>query len=71
MAPGTGWVSVKDKLPPIGEYVLAYDGEIIFESRFRGCEIFEAVNDKVEKAFYEKEEITHWMPLPEAPTREK
>lgn len=52
------WISVKERLPEDGKYVLAYsadDDYMTVEARHK----FDAF------------QITHWMPLPEPPKEEK
>ena len=75
------WISVKDKMPNIGQRVLVYavgkiDG-FIGESVIEICERFvqrifpssvgEAVWSSPYQYFHTDYEITHWMPLPEPP----
>lgn len=74
------WISVKDKLPKYEENVLFYVpsasatiirvGYVITEG-FRGevsdnIEAFWFV-DGSENTAYAREDVTHWMPLPERP----
>ncbi|MBQ7737014.1 MAG: DUF551 domain-containing protein [Oscillospiraceae bacterium] len=52
------WISVAERLPEDGEYVLAYsesDGLMLVEARHR----------------FSAWEVTHWMPLPEPPKEER
>lgn len=52
------WISVKDRLPSIGEDVLVYDGEWFHVDYLNN-------SDSVDwgRCF----DVTHWMPLPNAP----
>lgn len=55
-APCSKWISVKERLPDNGQYVLAYsedDDFMTVEARHK----FDAF------------QITHWMPLPEPPEK--
>lgn len=60
------WISVKDRLPEEGQWVLVYYGN------FYGCimNVFEYTDGIWRDAYRNSEEpgfITHWMPLPEPP----
>lgn len=60
-----GWISVKDRLPEDGEYVLTYNEddigyEIGMRYYIKGAFIAGCVN----------RDVTHWMPLPEPPKGE-
>lgn len=66
------WISVKDRLPPEETNVILFDGNEVFCGNFffsknksvcwgiQSCDSFCYGN-------YEKNEITHWMPLPSSP----
>ena len=65
------WINVKDKLPPEEENVILFDGSIVFAGNFhvvhnepywgnQGC-------DGICYGWYEKDAVTHWMPLPKPP----
>jgi hypothetical protein len=67
------WISVKDKLPEIGktgvyasDFVFAYDGQNVFESRYikpsKGDAWWHEVNTG------DRKEVTHWMPFPKPPS---
>jgi hypothetical protein len=65
------WISVKDRLPEIGKWVLINGPEV--------CQRIEppSASWKAEYAwstnhesYYHAEDITHWMPLPAAPKEE-
>lgn len=59
----TGWISVKDRLPEINPYpCIIYDNESgITMGLFLNLKFLNKGNCKV------LEEVTHWMPLPDAP----
>jgi len=65
--PDDGWVRVEDRLPIVGEHVIAYDG--------RGNSVdFATMDGKgefVDFAQYRWRGITHWRPLPSPPKNEK
>ncbi len=66
------WISVKDELPPQNENVILCDGKEIFCGSFEGnikgnqCWGNQAC-DGVCYGWYEKGQVTHWMPLPSFP----
>jgi len=66
-----GWISVKDRLPEIGEWVLINGPEVCqrIESPSASWKAEYAWNTDHE-SFYYPEDITHWMPLPKPPTEE-
>jgi hypothetical protein len=55
------WISVKDRVPNVGRYVICYT-----ENR-----VFSPTNDVITKyskyGFEGASNVTHWMPLPEPP----
>lgn len=61
------WISVNDRLPRVGEYVIAYG-----DNGPKGC-CMAFVNDddewlyEIDNHYENGYGITHWMPLPEAP----
>lgn len=59
------WVSVKDKWPQNGEWILAYlsDGNMISGS------YYDAMGFALDYHYEGQGEITHWMPLPELPKK--
>lgn len=65
------WINVKDRLPNKCERVLLYsnyDGVVIGEiDRYADNGDFTS-NDEYEIATHRKC-VTHWMPLPESPTK--
>ena len=61
------WVSVKDELPNVNQYVIIYDGTSVKDFYYFN-------NLKEFRSFYEEdgiqpknENVTHWMPLPKPP----
>ena len=58
------WISVKDKMPSIGELCLTTNKEeyCIKVYRFGILEHFTCENCSIDH-----ESVTHWMPLPEKP----
>ena len=79
----SGWISVKDRMPEVaGRLVLvsainkSYDLNEIFIA-FLGYEVLKwwtsdiiYTQDRHNNQVRESLEITHWMPLPEAPERD-
>jgi len=66
------WISVKDRLPEIGEWVLIDGPEVC--RRIEPPSAFwkaEYAWNTDHESFYHPEDITHWMPLPEPPKEEK
>lgn len=64
------WISIKDRLPKSDEYVLTYYIDKIWdETGVRTDTIREDVNAFM-SAYQMKQEVTHWMPLPEPPKEE-
>lgn len=61
----TGWISVQDKLPPLGQTVIVYreyaGGEVKVEQGCRDLDGWWRVYGTRTKR------ITHWMPLPQPP----
>ena len=50
------WISVEDELPPVNEAFIAYWNNFIIVQQGR------------DERFGNNKHISHWMPLPEAPT---
>lgn len=80
-----GWISVKDKLPELNQWVLVYavgkiDG-FIGEHTIEICKRFiqhifpsspgHEIWSSPYQYFHTDYEITHWMPLPEPPKEEE
>lgn len=59
------WISIKDKLPPDGSWNLFTDGKNISVERYK----YDAIDHFwPEPRWFEVEEVTHWMPLPDLPS---
>lgn len=61
------WISVNDRLPRVGEYVIAYG-----DNGPKGCCMAFVGSDdeficEINGYYVEAYGITHWMPLPEEP----
>ena len=56
------WISVKDRLPKVGEHVLVFSPITGIKTDF----IAFVENDE-EDRFFRSGRVTHWMPLPEPP----
>ena len=58
------WISVEERLPENGKFVLVSDGDDIDTA----CRYKALTQDEVETFFWDSVlEVTHWMPLPEPP----
>lgn len=72
---GDGWISVKERLPVVGQWVLARHnrGTWIDEGNHEGPHTWRVLKFKGPTDWFEfgpdhyGSEITHWMPLPESP----
>ena len=58
------WISVKDKLPQVAEWVLAMSDDYILP-----VEVFRGDSCWMDVLMHEVS-VTHWMPLPEPPKEE-
>ncbi len=62
-----GWVSCEDRMPEEGDVVLVcQEGGIIYCAEMQDGELYP---DEFPRVPSEGREITHWMPLPAAPTK--
>jgi Protein of unknown function (DUF551) len=65
------WVSVKDRIPTENENVILFDGKEVFCGSFEGYDRNKLLCygnqscDGICYGWYNKKEITHWMPLPQ------
>ena len=66
VSPDTKWISVKERLPEVEANVLAYIGYgcivvcwLTYDGYWQGP-----------ARIFDKDEVTHWMPLPEPPKEE-
>ena len=66
VSPDTKWISVKERLPEVGEDVLAYLGEGIFGI----CWLLKDGYWETRDSFLYPDDVTHWQPLPEPPKEE-
>ena len=60
------WIDCKDRMPPCGEFVIAYCAHAPIWSivRWGGCEWWESAE---EWHRYPRDFYSHWMPRPESP----
>jgi hypothetical protein len=67
------WISVKDRLPNIGEHCLWFDGNATMSDYLRIHIDFtcKAGGNKVDCAVNYLHNYTHWMPLPQPPETDK
>ena len=68
------WISVKDRLPEEGEYVLCVLKGFNYGGKIQVCKFVPADKFK-DKPYFENfrngfPSVTHWMPLPEPPKGE-
>jgi hypothetical protein len=72
------WISVKERLPEEGEEVLVF-GQYLNDipkvlgvrSRYKGDQDWKYTWEGSDEWVYRENDVTHWMPLPEAPKEEK
>lgn len=70
------WISVKDKLPKIGQEVLVYyeirDRSCFAIDYIRGINTYEYEEGKANRSidWAENSNPSHWMPMPEPPSGE-
>ncbi len=64
------WIRIKDSFPPNGEMVLLYDGQEVFCGDYTDGHYGTQPCDGFCYGNYNKNEITHWMPLPNKPREE-
>ncbi|MDH2272952.1 DUF551 domain-containing protein [Moraxella porci] len=60
-----GWISVDEDIPPEGERVIRWDG---YQVSVGTVESWFAKGGELCVGF-EDDDVTHWMPLPQPPTR--
>ena len=63
------WISVKDRLPELGERVICTDGYAVFEQYRVGLSCVYGMWDRGGLKS-PMQEVTHWMPLPQPPKGE-
>ncbi len=61
------WISVEDRLPEWGQRVIATNGVFVGEAFRRIMDIWLRYDDGAARACI-ADEVTHWMPLPPAPS---
>ena len=66
IAPDTKWISVKERLPEVEADILAYIGE----GSFVVCWMTHDGYWQCPAYLMDKDDVTHWMPLPELPKEE-
>ena len=63
-----GWISVEDRLPEKGEYLVVYHpcwwDDVEYDKICVGMDTFRGKTSWAKKKF---QRVTHWMPLPEPP----
>lgn len=67
------WISAEERLPEPNVAVLAFIIETVGDRKINEMEVV-TYRSRVWlsiSTYYSKEAVTHWMPLPEAPKREK
>ena len=77
---GIGWIKCSDLLPDKEEYVLIFNGKIVRHSFLTDHSVFNLITRKVDEKtewfesedccgphYYEFDNVTHWIPLPEPP----
>lgn len=60
------WISVEDRLPPVGLWVLWLDGDKTMTPHNAQCHI-DKINKRGECLVNYTHNYTHWMPLPQPP----
>lgn len=66
------WISVKDRLPDENDDVLIYDGNGVSAATFDPPSKFHKGRWWLDgETCIDMEYVTHWMPLPPAPTGEQ
>lgn len=64
------WISVEDRLPPVDEWVLFFDGDRTMDTS--NCPIYMDKLDKRGEALCNYlHNYTHWMPLPNQPEEQE
>lgn len=66
IAPDTKWISVKERLPEVEADILAYIGE----GSFVVCWMTHDGYWQCPAYLMDKDDVTHWQPLPEPPKEE-
>lgn len=67
-----GWISCSERMPNDGQHVIILcDGAFVLYAQYRDGEFFDIVRNGEEFFETQSRNVTHWMPLPEAPQEVK
>jgi hypothetical protein len=58
------WISVKDRLPDFCQHYLVTNGRAQMVAAFNLSGVWDFFDNAV---FWDSEDVTHWMPLPQPP----
>lgn len=65
-----GWISCSERMPDDGQHVIILcDGAFVLYAQYRDGEFFDVVRNGEEFFETQSRNVTHWMPLPEPPSR--
>ncbi|HBC6210638.1 TPA: DUF551 domain-containing protein [Escherichia coli] len=65
-----GWISCSERMPDDGQHVIILcDGAFVLYAQYRNGEFFDVVRNGEEFFETQSRNVTHWMPLPEPPSR--
>ncbi|RLX35458.1 DUF551 domain-containing protein [Escherichia coli] len=65
-----GWISCSERMPEDGQHVIILcDGAFVLYAQYRDGEFFDVVRNGEEFFETQSRNVTHWMPLPEPPSR--
>ncbi|MGM6923054.1 ead/Ea22-like family protein [Escherichia coli] len=65
-----GWISCSELMPEDGQHVIILcDGAFVLYAQYRDGEFFDVVRNGEEFFETQSRNVTHWMPLPEPPSR--
>ncbi|MDQ9272058.1 DUF551 domain-containing protein [Escherichia marmotae] len=66
------WISCSERMPNDGQHVIILcDGAFVLYAQYRDGEFFDIVRNGEEFFETQSRNVTHWMPLPEAPQEVK
>ncbi|EFH4437451.1 hypothetical protein HMPREF9548_04202 [Escherichia coli MS 182-1] len=64
------WISCSERMPDDGQHVIILcDGAFVLYAQYRNGEFFDVVRNGEEFFETQSRNVTHWMPLPEPPSR--
>lgn len=69
----TEWIKCSDRLPEQNKNAILFDGKEVFCGYYEGCDsknehcYGNQACDGICYGWYEKQDVTHWMPLPKPP----